>query len=177
MGESFRKSVIGIHNFTGYDTVIKFFNITKEKWKTPFLRCNSNIVNAITQTLCKVTKSVFQNVSKLVCSIYYSLELYADDLPSLVIECFKRIQVTVKNYQLKEQIYNIYLYRSQVQIWKNSVMEIMDFIDPLQCGCTSIGGMNWAIGTFDPTAPNCKCNCVIQRCSCNKSDLKCRMSR
>ena len=107
LGEPFRKSLIGIHNFTGYDTVEKFFNISKEKWITPFLKCNSNIVSAINQTLCKVTKSVFQNIEKLVCSIYYSLELYADDLPSLFIECFKRTQLTVKNYQLQEQIYNI----------------------------------------------------------------------
>ena len=65
LGESFRKCLIGIHNFTGYDNVDKFFIITKEKWLTP-----------------------------LVCTIYYSPEPYVDDLPSLVIECLKR-KITV----------------------------------------------------------------------------------
>ena len=77
LGEPFSKFLIGIHSF-------------REEWITLFLKCDSNIIHALTQIPGKVTESIFKNIEKMVCSIYCTLEPCTDDLPSLKYRIFWR---------------------------------------------------------------------------------------
>ena len=142
--ESICNPLIGIHSFTGCDTVETFSNISKAMWIRSFLNNDADIIKSLSQMPLAVTESVFVHI--------YSRQIgYNEDLSALRYRLFRKISANTEKLPPTRGALIQHLYRSHVQARRG---DTLNEVDPLEYGFRLDGTTYFAFGTEDPIAPN-----------------------